>query len=99
MNSYLIANYNVTNSEGYSRYLAAVMPTIVSHGGKVLVAGPKCTPVEGSPGAVTVVLEFPSRQALEGWYNSAAYQHIIHHRTDNTDGFLVFADRFMTPAG
>jgi uncharacterized protein (DUF1330 family) len=98
MASYLIANYNLTNAEGYQAYLAAVPPTIGAHGGEVLVAGPGSEGKEGNPGAVTIVLRFPSREALEGWYNSAEYQEIIHLRTDNTDGFVVFADQFVMPS-
>ena len=98
MASYLIANYNVTNQEGYGAYLAAVGPTIAAHGGKILVAGAGSEPVEGNPGAVTVVLEFPSREALQGWYDSEEYQKIIHFRTDNTEGSMVFADEFVLPS-
>ena len=97
MASYLVANYNVTNPDGYQKYLAAVGPTIAAHGGKILVAGPNATPKEGKPGGITVVLEFPTREALEGWYDSAEYQAIIHLRTDNTQGALVFADEFAIP--
>ena len=56
----------------------------LAHQGKILVAGPNSTPVEGDPGGVTVVLEFPSREALEGWYNSSEYQEILNLRLDNT---------------
>jgi uncharacterized protein (DUF1330 family) len=98
MASYLIVNYKVTNSEGYGAYVAAVGPTIIAHGGKILVAGPDSTPVEGNPGPVTVVLEFPTREALQGWYDSPEYQEIIHLRTDNTEGSMVFADEFVMPA-
>ena len=97
MASYLVANYNVTNEEGYNQYLAVVGPTIMSHGGKILVAGPNSTPIEGNPGAITVVLEFPTREALEGWYNSPEYQEIIDLRTDNSEGGLIFADEFQLP--
>ncbi len=97
MASYLIANYKVTNSEGYGDYVAAVGPTIIAHGGKILVAGPDSTPVEGNPGPVTVVLEFSTREALQGWYDSPEYQEIIHLRTDNTEGSMVFADEFVMP--
>ena len=69
----------------------------MNHGGKILVAGPGSTPVEGNPGAITVVLEFPTREALEGWYNSPEYQEIIHLRTDNSEGGLIFADEFQPP--
>ena len=98
MSSYLVANYNVTNAEGYNAYLAAVGPTIVAHNGKILVAGPNSTPVEGNPGGITIVLEFPTRDALESWYNSPEYQEIINLRLDNTEGGLVFADQFVAPA-
>ena len=97
MSGYLIANYNITNPEGYQSYLAAVGPTIVAHGGEILVAGPGSEAVEGQPGAVTVVLKFPSKEALRAWYDSDEYQKIIHHRTDNTEGSLVFADEFVMP--
>lgn len=98
MASYLIANYEVNDVEGYQSYLAAVGPTIAAHHGKILVAGAGSTVKEGSPGPVTVVLQFPSREALDGWYNSSEYQKIIHLRTDNTAGFVVFADEFVIPS-
>ena len=98
MAGYLIANYNITNHEGYQAYIAAVGPTIIGHGGEVLVAGPGSEAVEGEPSAVTVVLKFPSKDALRSWYDSPEYQEIIHHRTDNTQGSLVFADEFVMPS-
>ena len=53
--------------------------------------------VEGEAGPVTVVLKFPSKAALRGWYDSPEYQAIIHHRTDNSEGALIFADEFVMP--
>lgn len=97
MASYLIANYNVTNPEGYTAYTEVVGPTIFSHGGKILVAGFGGEALEGDPGAVTVVLEFPTREALQGWYDSPEYKEIIHLRTDNTEGSVVIADAFVMP--
>ena len=98
MAGYLIANYNITNPEGYQSYLAVVVPTIVAHGGEILVAGDGSEAVEGKPGAITVVLKFPSKEALRGWYDSPEYQEIIHRRTDNTDGLMVFAETFVVPS-
>ena len=97
MSGYLIANYNITNMDGYQSYIAAVGGTIVAHGGEILVAGPGSEIVEGEAGAVTVVLKFPSKEALRKWYDSAEYQAIIHHRTDNTEGALIFAEKFVMP--
>ncbi len=98
MAGYLIANYRITNAEGYQAYIAAVGPTILAQGGEILVAGPGSEAVEGEPGPVTVVLKFPSKDALRAWYDSPEYQEIIHLRTDNTEGSLVFADGFVMPA-
>lgn len=97
MASYLIANYKITNPDGYAKYVAAVGATIIAHGGKILVAGPDSTPVEGNPAPVTVVLEFPTREALQGWYDAPEYREIIHLRTDNTEGAMVFANEFVMP--
>ena len=97
MAGYLIANYSINNVEGYQAYIAVVGPTIVAHGGEILVAGEGSEPVEGTPGPVTVVLKFPSKDALRTWYESPEYQEIVHLRTDNTEGFLVFADEFVMP--
>ena len=40
MSGYLIANYKITNPQAYKAYGAAVGPTILAHGGEILVAGP-----------------------------------------------------------
>ena len=66
-------------------------------GGEILVAVPCSEAVEGEPGSVTVVLKFPPKDAMRAWYDSTEYQEIIHHRTDNTEGTLVFADEFVMP--
>jgi uncharacterized protein (DUF1330 family) len=97
MSAYLIANYDITDEEGYQSYVEAVGPTVFSHGGEILVAGPGSEIIEGSPGAITVVLKFPSMEALRGWYGSAEYQKIITLRTDNTAGSVVFANEFVLP--
>ena len=94
MSGYLITSYKITNPEAYTAYTAAVGPTIIAHGGEILVAGPGSEAIEGNPEPVTVVLKFPSMEALRGWYDSPEYQAIIHHRLDNTEGSMVFADAF-----
>ncbi|MAM71797.1 MAG: hypothetical protein CMP91_11720 [Gammaproteobacteria bacterium] len=97
MTAYLIANYKITNPEEYESYVPAVMPTLGAHGAEVLVADYETEVLEGAPSNVSVVLRFPSKEAARSWYNSPEYQAIIHHRTDNTEGFLVFADQFTLP--
>ena len=97
MSAYLIANYKLTNPTAYRGYVPAVMPTLEAHGAEVLVADYERETVEGAPHSVTIVLRFPSKEVARTWYRSAEYQAIIHLRTDNTDGFVVFPDQFTTP--
>ena len=92
MSAYLVANYQITNPDGYSAYPPAVMPTIVAHGGEVVIADYDSEIVEGEAAGVTIVVKFASKDAARGWYNSAEYQEIIGHRTDNSQGTLLFAD-------
>jgi uncharacterized protein (DUF1330 family) len=39
-----------------------------------------------------VVIEFPSRAAAQGWYNSPDYQKVIGLRLASTTGNLVIVD-------
>lgn len=97
MTAYLIANYDVSNEAQYQAYLASAVPMITSAGGKILVAGSDGEAIEGSPRAVSVVLEFPTMTALRGWYYSTEYQRIVSLRTEHTVGSMVFANQFEAP--
>jgi len=41
-----------------------------------------------------VVVEFPSREIAEAWYNSEAYQAILQHRLNNSTGALALVDGY-----
>ncbi len=97
MSAYLVANYKLTNPAAYRDYVPAVLPTLEPHGAEVLVADYDSETVEGTPRDVTIVVRFPSKEAARAWYQSPEYQAIIHLRTENTDGFVVFVDHFTTP--
>jgi uncharacterized protein (DUF1330 family) len=94
MASYLVANFKLTNPAGYKSYVAAVLPTLKAHGAEILVADYESEALEGEPGSVTIVIKFGSSETLTAWYESPAYQKIIHLRTDNTEGVVVAAKEF-----
>lgn len=98
MSAYLIFNYSITNPEGYQPYPAAAMPTLGAHGAEVLVADFGSEGVEGTPGAVTVVLRFESKDAARAWYESEEYQAIKHLRTANAIGITVLSEGFVIPS-
>jgi uncharacterized protein (DUF1330 family) len=97
VSAYLVFNYSITNAEGYQAYPAAAMPTMASSGAEILVADYTSEAEEGTPGHVTIVLRFDSKDAARAWYESDAYQAIKHHRTDNTSGVVVLCDGFVMP--
>jgi uncharacterized protein (DUF1330 family) len=93
--TYLVGQITVTHPEGYAAYTAQVPQTIATFGGKYLVRGGHATQLEGqAQGERNVVIEFPSREIAEAWYNSDAYQAIIEHRTNNSTGALTLVDGY-----
>lgn len=93
--TYLVGQITVTNPEAYAIYASQVPQTIAAFGGKYLVRGGHATQLEGqAQGERNVVIEFPSREIAEAWYNSDAYQAIIGHRTNNSTGALALVDGY-----
>jgi uncharacterized protein (DUF1330 family) len=93
--AYLIGQISVTNPEGYGLYASRVPQTIADAGGRYVVRGGHTTQVEGqSLGDRNVVIEFPSREIAQAWYDSAAYQAILPHRLQNSTGALVLVDGY-----
>ena len=97
MAGYIIATYDITNPEAYPAYVAAVGATLAGSGVEVLVADYDSERIEGQPPKVTVVLKFASKAAAMDWYNSPAYQAVVHHRTANSAGAMVLVNGFVPP--
>ncbi|MEM1159806.1 MAG: DUF1330 domain-containing protein [Pseudomonadota bacterium] len=95
MPCYSIGHISVTNPEAYKEYVEKAPETIAAHGGRYLVRAGHATVVEGGfQNDRHVVLEFPTREALEGWYNSPEYQAVLPIRLANSTGDMVFVDGF-----
>ena len=86
---------DIPNEHGLD-YLDQVEATVAPFGGKWLAQGPGDV-IEGAwPGSV-VLMEFPDRQAAEGWYNSPAYTALRPLRINNAISDLILIDQM--PAG
>ena len=93
MKAYVIVQETVKDEATFEKYRREVVATLAPFEGRFIVRGGALTVVEGTwPHKRTVVIEFPSRQAAEGWYKSPAYQKIIHLRLASADGNLVIVD-------
>lgn len=100
MPGYFVANFQITNQERYAEYQQKVLPTLMKHGARVVVADYESQRAEGEPGSAMVVLEFDSVEAARDWYYSSEYQDVIGLRTSSSEGALaVFADGFVMPEG
>lgn len=81
MAAYLIVDLDIKDANGFEAYRREVGPTIAKHGGKAVVRNGAFEVLEGNwtPKSV-VILEFPSMEALKGWYKSPEYKPLIAMR-------------------
>ena len=92
MPAYLVANYNVIDPDRYKEYQQGAAP-IMAGGGKLLVFDTGSVAKEGDPGAQTVIIEYPSKEAALAAYQSDDYQAVVGIRLSATDnGRAVIVD-------
>ena len=91
---YALVELEITNMEGMAPYMEAVSDTVTAHGGKYLVRAGETEVAEGGLGEypLKVIIEFPSREAAKGWYDSSEYQAILPHRTNNSKCNFIWVD-------
>ena len=92
MAAFVVANYRVTDPEGYGSYPAHAQETLAKAGAEVIAVDLNSEAIEGEPNPVTVILKFESKDAMKAWYNSPEYQAAIGLRTDNSVGTMVLIE-------
>jgi uncharacterized protein (DUF1330 family) len=93
MTAYVIATETVNDEATFAKYRAEVPKTLEPFGARFVARGGNLTVLEGEwKHPRLVIIEFPSRAAAEGWYNSAEYQKVIGLRLKSTVGNLVIVD-------
>jgi uncharacterized protein (DUF1330 family) len=93
MKAFVIAAETLKNESMFSEYRKAVPATLEAFGGKFIVRGGNLKLLEGEwPHSRLVIIEFPSREAAEGWYRSPEYQKIIGLRLSSTVGNLIVVE-------
>ena len=74
MVAYLIAQIEVTDSGAFEEYRKQVPATLEGLGARYLVRGGALRRLEGDwPQERVVVIEFPSMETAQAWYDSAVY--------------------------
>lgn len=78
---HFIAHFTVNDAEGYHRYEKGFFPVLKPHGARFVTYDDDVTVLEGerAPGR-TVIIEFPSEDALMAWWNSPEYRELAEIR-------------------
>ena len=99
MSAYMIARIKVTDPSQYSEYLKHTPRVIDEHGGRFIARSAEVQTLEGETETRrVVVIEFPSVEAAEGFYNSDAYGLAKALREGAADGQFIIVDEMSDEA-
>lgn len=94
---YVIAEVKVTNPPDYEAYRVLSTKTVAEHGGQFIVRGGTREQCEGADEMHngswrTVIIEFPSVEAAQQWYESPEYTQAKKIRLANSIGRLCIVE-------
>ncbi|MEM7091605.1 MAG: DUF1330 domain-containing protein [Actinomycetota bacterium] len=93
MAAYLIARIDVTDPGRYGEYTKHTPRIIADHGGRFVARGGTVTTLEGEPETRrVVVLEFPSVEAAQAFYDSDDYGMAKAIRAGAAEGQFIIVD-------
>ena len=95
---YVVSQGRIENRKLLDEYVAKALPTIQSHGGRVVAFDEAPEVVEGTiDHPRTVILEFASREAFRTWYDSPEYQSVLPLRLESAPGTLILVEGLAPP--
>ena len=94
---YWIAHVDVSDPEGYKKYLAANGAAFAQFGGRFLVRGGRHEVVSGASRSRQVVIEFPDYAAALACHESEAYRRAAAFRDGAATVDLVIAEGYDGP--
>ncbi len=76
-------NPDPNKADTLKQYQQTARPVIAKYGGEVLVRGSGLGKLHGSKDyQVGIVIRFPDKAAVDGWYNDPEYQAVLSLRND-----------------
>jgi uncharacterized protein (DUF1330 family) len=88
--AYAVGHITVKNPEKWAEYRAQVPATLEPWGAELVFRGRQAVALAGeNPHADIVVIRFPSLDALNAWFSSAAYQSLIPLREQAAEMVLL----------
>jgi uncharacterized protein (DUF1330 family) len=84
MKYYTVAEIEITDQSWVRDYVANVTPLVQQYGGRYLTRTSNVKKMEGDrkPPQILVIVEWPSREAAETFYESEAYRPFRQSRID-----------------
>lgn len=96
MSVYVIVDISIRDSSAqpeYAQYVEKVRPIVERHGGRYLARGGRITPLTGSWNPDRIILiEFPTADHVERWWNSPEYKAIAGLRESATQAKAIIVD-------
>lgn len=87
-----IAHVIVKDAEAYGEYAKRAGPAIEAHGGSFIARAGRYLQLEGKDRPRNVVAKFPSIEAAEACYHSAAYQEALSFAEGAAERDLVIVE-------
>lgn len=88
--AYVVGHITVKNPDKWAEYRRQVPDALAPWGAEVTLRGKKVASLAGDiPYSDIVVIRFPSVDAVNGWFSSAAYQALIPLREQAADMVLL----------
>ena len=81
---YVVNAYDIHEFEKFKNYPTKVEKLLVKLGARVLDMETTTKALEGRPRTMNAIVEFPSEETVDNFYNDPAYQSIIHLRHSST---------------
>jgi uncharacterized protein (DUF1330 family) len=98
MPAYLIADVRVKDPVRFEEYRALVPAVIAAHGGRYLVRAGAITHKEGALNVQRlVILEFPTMEAAQRFYDSDDYAPLMKLRLELADSQVILVEGYAPP--
>ncbi len=81
---YVVNAYDIHDPETFKEYPPRVSRLLPKYGAKVLAMETNPRALEGIPKTMNAIVEFPSVEAVDNFYNDPEYQSFIHLRHNST---------------
>lgn len=89
-NAYVVGHITVKDAGKWAEYRSKVPATLTPWGAELVFRGTQAAALAGAnPHPDIVVIRFPDLDAVNGWFNSAAYQALIPVRKQGADMVLL----------